>query len=86
MNFAAGYGSGGPHPGSGSYGSGIRRTSLEMLPDSAVSDAPDPVPEPAWSVPPISCHESGNPDFPLYIQLGPAAGHRGNQGRFFLSM
>ena len=33
-----------------------------------------------WDVPAISCHDSGTQRKPLYIQLGPAAFHRGNHG------
>jgi hypothetical protein len=34
-----------------------------------------------WSVQPITCLETRTKEFPLYLQLGPAAGHRGNQGK-----
>ena len=35
-----------------------------------------------WSVQAITCLETRTKEFPLYVQLGPAAGHRGNQGMY----
>ena len=35
-----------------------------------------------WAVPPITCQEAGTQRKPLYVQLGPAAFHRGNHGTY----
>ena len=68
-----------PNTGTGNYENGIRRSSRPILPDSALQESVE-VSESDWTVPPISCQQTGSEVFPIYVQLGPAAGHRGNQG------
>ena len=87
-----GIGNGGfpPNVGSPNFENGIRRSSFPIPPsrqetsvsgfDEVSDETVSEVSESNWSVPPIRCDETGSTDFPLYIQLGPAAGHRGNQG------
>jgi hypothetical protein len=79
-----------PNIGSQNFENGIRRSSFpippsrqELTPVTVPEEVPDEnVPESNWSVPPIRCDETRSKEFPLYVQLGPAAGHRGNQGSF----
>ena len=56
-------------------------TSGHMAETKSAEEKIPEIAESNWSVQPITCLETRTKEFPLYVQLGPAAGHRGNQGK-----